>query len=170
MKRTILLFPEFNNQQHINKIREKYDPLAFLIPPHITLVFPFESELSKVELENHLSQVLAAVPVFEIEFQGVSGDYRDGYLFLNCIKGNDQLISLHNKLYKGILAQHLYQEVPYFPHITLGRLDNDQDFSAALAEICTDKTLFSSTIEKVTVEIIGEDESSTIEIIHHLKV
>lgn len=43
--RTIMIFPEFENIDVINDIRNKYDPLADLVLPHITLVFPFDSEL-----------------------------------------------------------------------------------------------------------------------------
>ena len=44
--RTIMIFPEFENIDNINDIRKKYDPLADLVLPHITLVFPFDSELT----------------------------------------------------------------------------------------------------------------------------
>lgn len=53
--RTIMIFPEFENIDVINDIRNKYDPLADLVLPHITLVFPFDSELvlcqEKVQLK-----------------------------------------------------------------------------------------------------------------------
>lgn len=44
--RTIMIFPEFENIDVINDIRKKYDPLANLVLPHITLVFPFDSEFN----------------------------------------------------------------------------------------------------------------------------
>ncbi|WP_313343152.1 hypothetical protein [Sedimentibacter sp.] len=48
--RTIMIFPEFENIDVINDIRKKYDPLADLVLPHITLVFPFDSELKNIKL------------------------------------------------------------------------------------------------------------------------
>ena len=45
MLRTIMIFPQFNNIEIIDGIRDRYDPLAKLVRPHITLVFPFESEM-----------------------------------------------------------------------------------------------------------------------------
>ena len=42
-----MIFPEFDNMDVIDKIREKYDPLAKLVRPHITIVFPFKLELEK---------------------------------------------------------------------------------------------------------------------------
>ena len=44
--RTIMIFPEFDNIEVIDKIREQYDPLANFVRPHITIVFPFDSERS----------------------------------------------------------------------------------------------------------------------------
>ena len=47
--RTIMIFPEFENMDIIDRIRDKYDPLARLVRPHITLVFPFENEMSHLQ-------------------------------------------------------------------------------------------------------------------------
>jgi len=49
-----MIFPEFENMEIIDNIRKQYDPLADLVRPHITLVFPFESPLSNMQLENCL--------------------------------------------------------------------------------------------------------------------
>jgi hypothetical protein len=47
LKRSIIIFPQFGNDTNlIQNIRHQYDPLASKIAPHITLVFPFESEIS----------------------------------------------------------------------------------------------------------------------------
>ena len=43
--RTIMIFPEFDNIDIIDEIRAKYDPLAKLVRPHITIVFPFEMDI-----------------------------------------------------------------------------------------------------------------------------
>ena len=39
-----------DNMEVIDKIREQYDPLANLVRPHITIVFPFDSDRSNEEL------------------------------------------------------------------------------------------------------------------------
>lgn len=36
--RTIMIFPDFYNMEVIDNIREKYDPLAKLVRPHITII------------------------------------------------------------------------------------------------------------------------------------
>ena len=45
-----MIFPEFDNIDIIDEIRAKYDPLTKLVRPHITIVFPFEMEITNDEL------------------------------------------------------------------------------------------------------------------------
>jgi len=107
--RAIHLFPEFSNEHSINTIRAKYDPLTDIIPPHVTLVFPFESDVSTEALAVHLQESVV-VKAFRIVMTGVTG--ADGeYLFLNVKVGNDQIIQLHDKLYTGLLKQYLQRSL-----------------------------------------------------------
>ena len=53
--RTIMIFPTFENIEIINSIRDKYDPLANLVRPHITIVFPFESDMSNEEVHRFVT-------------------------------------------------------------------------------------------------------------------
>ena len=45
-RRDILIIPNFEDIEEIQEIRKKYDELYKIIPPHITLVFPFKNEIS----------------------------------------------------------------------------------------------------------------------------
>ncbi|HML68430.1 MAG TPA: 2'-5' RNA ligase family protein [Clostridia bacterium] len=110
MKRAIVLYPIFNDLEKIQSIRERFDPLAKYIAPHITLVFPFESDLSTADLDAHMRCALDDVKKFDVQLQGITGDYRDGYLFLNVKKGNDEIINLHDRLYSGVLEQFLFRK------------------------------------------------------------
>ncbi|MEY8354341.1 2'-5' RNA ligase family protein [Lachnospiraceae bacterium 54-53] len=76
-KRTIMIFPEFDNINIINSIRKKYDPLADFVLPHITLVFPFESNLTNEDLHAHLKRRLSDVHPFRIESEGFSKQQND---------------------------------------------------------------------------------------------
>lgn len=70
--RTIMIFPEFENMEVIDKIREQYDPLAKLVRPHITIVFPFDSDMSDENLYVLLKKRLQLVKPFKLELAGVS--------------------------------------------------------------------------------------------------
>lgn len=169
MKRAIVLFPKFNNIDAIQAIRERFDPLASSIAPHITLVFPFESELSTDELREHLVRALKGVKTFEILLNGITGDFRDGYLFLNVKRGNDEIIDLHDKLYRGVLEQYLFRKVTYCPHVTVGRLEQPTEFDQALEELAGFSEQFKVEIDRISVENIDSHEQSMIELVFDLE-
>lgn len=153
-KRDIIIFPKFDNIDKIQKIRNKYDKLAHLIPPHITIVFPFFDEMDNQELIEKLSSLLKNFSPFNVTFSGVSLS-DDNYIFLNCIKGNKTLIKLHNEIYEKILPSHLKKSITYIPHITLGQSDNIQEFKDF-------NYSFDTIIDEISIELIGKDEESII--------
>ncbi|VTT41451.1 Uncharacterised protein [Streptococcus porcinus] len=162
-KRTILIFPIFDNMEIINKIREKYDPLANLIAPHITLVFPFESELADEELFKILEKRLSQFRPFEVEFQGFSKNIsRNGnYLFLNIIKGQNTISEIHDILYENEFNEY-YSDIPYLPHITVGKFKNEELLELAFRDANQYNKLFLCQINKISIEMIGSNEESII--------
>ena len=54
--RTIMIFPDFEQMEIIESIREKYDPLYQLVKTHITVVFPFDMDVSNEELSKILER------------------------------------------------------------------------------------------------------------------
>ena len=158
-----MIFPEFENIAIINQIREKYDPLAKLIRPHITLVFPFEDKMSNKKLLNILNEKLTGIKPFKIELQGFSKceDGFGNYLFLNVIKGRDEIIKIHNLLYDNEF--HKFKaDLVYLPHMTVGKLKDNFELEQAYEEIKNIDCLFASNINKVFVEMIGDNEESII--------
>lgn len=91
-KRDILIFPKFDNINLIQNMRNKFDTLATLVPPHITLAFPFSDDMSDDELVEKLSDLLKYYNPFGVTFKGLSLS-NDNYIFLNCIKGNEKSYS-----------------------------------------------------------------------------
>lgn len=169
MKRAIVLFPKFRNIAAIQAIRERFDPLAEYIAPHITLVFPFESTLSTEELKAHLSHSLAGMKQFAVSLSGVTGDFRDGYLFLNVKQGNDSIIDLHDRLYSGALEPFLFRKVTYYPHITVGRVEEPSAFDQAIVELAGFQENFEAEIDRIYVENIDSSDRSTIELVFDLE-
>lgn len=153
-KRVILIFPKFENMDIINEIRNNYDRLANLIAPHITLAFPFKDELSNEDLIKSLSSLLESYSPFKVTFKGVSLSF-DNYIFLNCIKGNEEILKLHDEIYEKILPNHLNKDIAYIPHITLGQANNLDDLKDFNAE-------FTTLIDEVSIEFIGEHEESIV--------
>lgn len=163
INRAIVIFPKFKNSDHIQKIRKDFDPLYAYIEPHITLVFPFESDLTKNDLKEHLEKQLEEIKPFEVMLKGVTGA-NDGYIFLDMKEGNDQIIKLHDNLYTGILEDKLNRFIPYVPHITLGQLSNKQSQIEVVEELYDFTEAFRTTIDKVSVELIDDSEKSVLEL------
>lgn len=155
-KRDILIFPKFKNIDKIQEVRKKYDELAEILPTHITLVFPFKNKISNLELKAKLENILINTKPFKIKCKGITIEKDDRintyYIFLNIIEGKDEIIKIHNEIYKKIL----FKEIKYNPHITLGNTNY-------MYENIDLKEEFETIIDSIVVETIGENEESNIE-------
>ncbi|KEO84427.1 hypothetical protein EL26_04820 [Tumebacillus flagellatus] len=162
MKRAIHIFPRFDNAEEIHCLRQKFDPLANLIPPHLTLVYPFESDWSAEQVQAHCQDVLQGFQPFDLTLRGITGT-PDWHLFLNVKRGNDEIIALHDRLYSGLLQPFLYRKVTFVPHLTVGHLTNVETFESSLAATQEFDHIFTCRVDEITVEVIEPDESSTVE-------
>ena len=153
-KRDILIFPKFHNIDLIQQIRKKYDKLANLIEPHITLAFPFNDSMSNSELIDKLRIILKKYSPFSVTFKGVSLS-DDNYIFLNCVNGSEEIIKMHDDIYSNIIPNHFNACIKYIPHITLGQAESITDLKDFDYE-------FSTIIDTVSIELIGENEESII--------
>lgn len=164
IKRCIMIFPEFENTNIIDCIRKKYDPLAKHVKPHITLVFPFESEISKEDLENHINTSLKGTRCFALTSQGiVSSKVGGNYLFLKVTNGFNEIREIHDRLYTSILSNYFVKEISYIPHMTIGKLSDEASLSEAyeFAKNITDR--FDTIVKKISVEVIEKSQDSIIE-------
>ena len=146
----IVIFPAFApaQRQAIDQIRAAYDPLVAAIDPHITLVFPFETTLTRKDVLQHMRMAVAPIQQFEIELRGVTGQQNE-WLFLNVKRGNDQIITLHDRLYTGMLAPHLNPRYTYAPHLTVGRVTPREAFDAALRHTAGMTDTFHTTVREI---------------------
>ena len=65
-----------------------------ILPPHITIVFPFVDNITNLDLFNKLSDILKDFECFDVTFSGVNLS-DDNYIFLNCTKGKENIIKLY---------------------------------------------------------------------------
>ena len=168
-QRAIILIPEVRRVELIDNIREKYDPFVQKVPPHITLVFPFWSNFSTHELENWIKKVLHNMNAFELELGGISmaSNTFENYLFLNILKGKEELTRLNEILYDGLLKQ-FKRNLPYIPHMTVGKLQNKSTLDEAYEEVKKMEQTFSTIIDTVYIEEIDEEQMHHIEIAYSL--
>lgn len=172
-ERCIMIFPEFSNMEIIDQIRKKYDPLAGHVRPHITLVFPFRSDIKPEQLWEHIRYVLSETKPFKVVLKDIQPVQSFGNdLFLNIEIGKEEIINIHKKLYTGILKTSLPQWLSrggYYPHMTVGKIENEEDYRTAALEVTDVKDVFETIINKISVEIIDEKQDSILEMEMELK-
>ena len=164
-KRDILIIPKFNNIYKIQMIREKYDELFNIIEPHITLAFPFRSNISNEKLRQQLTDIIRDNNPFRIKCKGVTlrKDKRINtyYIFLNIVEGKEIINEINHKIYENILNNVDIKKYNYEPHITLGTTNNSNEEIELNEE-------FETIVDSIVVEQIGENEESIIEFIINL--
>lgn len=168
IRRTIMIFPQFENTNIINEIRDMYDPLANHVRPHITLVFTFESSLCGNEIKQHLEEVLGGYGCFKLTMQNIIkiDNPLGKYLFLDISEGSEQIKDLSEKLYTGILSSFKpswLNNKTFSPHITLGNFSTSDELNLAYMKTEHITESFTTTVDKISVEVIAENEDSIIE-------
>ena len=161
--RVIVIYLEGNGLAEIEQIRRQYDPLAPTVKAHITLVFPFKSNLATEALRTHVRQAVQGINPFPVQLQTITG--QDGrYLFLNVKQGKNQLITLHDKLYSGILKPYRHS-FDYLPHVTIGRFQEEGTFRKAFAAVQNIDTMWQILVQNISVVLISDNTNDVQEMI-----
>lgn len=126
-------FPDFEGLDAVEAFRARHDPVAGLVPAHLTLVFPFPTALTAIQVETHVRKVAAGWPPVRVVFRGVRGVANE-FVFLMAARGAEAVTRLHDKLYARSLLPHLRKDLEYAPHITIARQPEPARYEAALAE------------------------------------
>jgi 2'-5' RNA ligase len=157
-KRVIVAFPRIENPAgwaEVLSARERFDPLAGLVEPHLTLVSPFEDPMSDATLEQHVRTAISELKSFAVTLRDVTV-HENEYLFLNVERGNDLLVELRDALYARPLAVHLSRTNIFVPHVTVGRLPT-KDLPAAIEATAGLTTAIAATVSSVSVYRIDAD-------------
>jgi 2'-5' RNA ligase len=126
-------FPAFRDMQRIEAFRARHDPAASLIPAHLSLVFPFATALTQLQVQTHVRRVVSRWPPIPVSFRAVRM-HANEFVFLMASRGASAIVELHDRLYTRSLAAHLRPEFAYEPHITLARQAEWPRLEAALEE------------------------------------
>ena len=154
----IFLLPETDQLPQLQWLRDKYDPLAGKIPPHITLVFPGQLDGDRTRLAALLDRQAPSLP---IRFSLGAPVAQESYLYFPLVEGRAQVAALNDALYAA-LPPGLRADIPYHPHLTFGRLGPGQDAAAMLRE--AEAVLPCSGLAgRMVLERIGADDESIFE-------
>jgi hypothetical protein len=126
-------FPSFEGIQRVEAFRRRHDPMAVMIPAHVSLVFPFPTALSRLQVATHVQRVASRWPPIPVTFRRPRIEANE-FVFLMAARGAASIKGLHDRLYTRSLAPHLRRELSYEPHIPLARQPDFARLEAALAE------------------------------------
>jgi 2'-5' RNA ligase len=150
-------FPRFAGIERIEAFRARHDPMAALIPAHLTLVFPFPTSLTRLQVETHVRRVASRFPVVPVSFKSVRPCASE-FLFLMAARGAAAVTELHDRLYTRSLAPHLRRDLEYQPHITLARYATLEALDAAAEEARdTFRDELRDTLREVTLVSVAPD-------------
>ena len=144
-------FPSFEGVERIEAFRARHDPVASDIAAHLTLVFPFPTAHTRLQVETHVNRVVSRWPRIPVAFRRVRM-HANEFLFLMASRGAASITALHDKLYTRSFAPHLRRDLPYEPHITLARHADFHDLEGAFAEAESEfGAEFSETLREVAL-------------------
>jgi 2'-5' RNA ligase len=108
----------------VEALRRREDPAGFArVGPHLTLVFVV-ALAHPAPLLRAMRREAAGTKPFRIALDRVLRleDVEGGAVIcLGASRGRASLVRLHDRLYAGPLDPHWRRDIPYEPHLTLGR-------------------------------------------------
>ena len=109
------------------------DPMAAVIPAHITLVTTTETSDWDATL-HHVREVAASQAPFRVTLEGTSS-FRpvSPVVYLNVADGFDECIALHKEFQSGPLARDL--AFPFHPHVTVAHDVSEQSMDEAVRRL-----------------------------------
>lgn len=163
----IAAFLDLGAGHWVEDLRRRFDPLAYSVPAHVTLVHPFQTKIELKEVADHLDRVASTLRPFRLVCQGVTG-HEDEYLFLNIKRGSDGIIGLRDALYTDVLAGKRTDSVTFLPHVTVGRVRSLMEFSNALAVAREYDGRVTTFVDAITCYGITGDDQRTVLTSHRL--
>lgn len=114
--------------------RQKFDPLATTIPPHLVVLRPFQFPDKPETLNQHLAEVCDLHAPVKVSLTG--WDILEGKCYqlrLPVMRGRLELIALYSHLATGPLSYIAEQAPDYQPHLIFGRLASLEEVDRAKA-------------------------------------
>lgn len=118
------------------------DPMAWAIPPHVTLLPPTQVALAAVDrIQEHLERVAARAMPFRLRLSG-TGTFRpvSSVVFVKVAHGSPSCDLLQQRVRTGPLVREL--AFPFHPHVTVAHDLDDAALDRALTELASFEASF----------------------------
>jgi len=151
----VLAFPKIrvSDYKWIQLIRRKHDKAFYnFVEPHFTIVFPvFNFNLNKISAHVlRMSENIKPIKFLIRTATIVKDSFSDGVdVFLTPDEGNSDIIKPHDKLYTGVLFKELRLDIPFIPHIAIGRGKNAIESKKIADKINKEKFIIKGSINEL---------------------
>jgi len=150
----------------VARFRGLHDGLqADRVAPHFTLVFASNGVSEDAYLAHVEAVARRRAPVdftCRHAMLGADGESETGYVFLVPDEGYSGLSRLHDRLYSGPLASRLRLDLPFVPHITVGRHAR-REVAKELCDALNDTGLcIPGRVETLAVSALEEGRVNTL--------
>jgi 2'-5' RNA ligase len=153
----------------IQMLRARYDTHHFrIVKPHFTLVFPVV-KTDRSQFADHVRSIAKQTKGMQfvirraLTFQNLQRD--SCHVFLVPDEGYGDIVSLHNRLYTGPLAEELNPDYPFTPHITIAD-SKDAAICKDLADSLNAKNIsIEGAIQSIDIIDFNNDRVETIEVV-----
>ncbi len=115
----VVIFLPHGLSSIIAPLREQFDPLYNLVAPHITLVFPFETNRPLSDLTGCLKSETDRQRSFQIQLDTVGDFYPQSPCIYWNVKKNDHLSELYYRFHVALGIPIPFKT--YLPHVTVAR-------------------------------------------------
>lgn len=134
MKYGIAMFPSKALQDIVNSYRKRYDPHYALIPPHITLKYPFEMDDNKINSAiKKIRDIAKTLPPISIKVTKVSSFHPVNNVLYLKVEETEELTLLENKLNEDDFEDN--RNYSFVPHLTIGQELSDEEHADVLQSL-----------------------------------
>lgn len=130
-----VIFVSEQVEKAVRGVYDKHNPISSHVRPHLTLLFPLETELHLVDIVAHFGGIASETNLFNVRFDGLRLRPEDLLIYLGISEGAEALRLLNRRLYSGELERFLDVDRPFYPHLTLGHFETEADMNRAYGEL-----------------------------------
>ncbi|MEC1715853.1 2'-5' RNA ligase family protein [Schinkia azotoformans] len=167
MKYGIVIFPSKKLQDYANSFRKRYDPHISFIPPHVTLVNPFDSTEEEIKgIIQNLNNIALNSSPFTLEVYKAKTFHPVANKIFLAIKKDEELLNLHGKLNAHVFSNKEKTE-SFVPHITIGQKLSNPEHSDIVGQLTMMDVAHSEVVDRFHLLYqLNNDQWTTYETFH----
>lgn len=159
MQLALVAFPEIAaaDLAWIEALRREADAQATRIGAHLTFVFPTD-RVSSARLGDHVASVVGGVAPIALRLDRWRiASHGAHYIFLEPTLGAEACGALYDRLHAGPLADLRRPDMPFAPHVTVGRFSEAQPANDLLARIAGRRPSVTARIDALALVEVPPD-------------